>query len=182
MECLSHPDRGRAAQRSGVVVMSSSSSRSRWKTAGCRRRSSRPSPCRRSFTAAPTPTNSRPGHGGRLREHGGRDSPTTAAPITSVSELTPISSFGSDIVNIAAGPGGVFGDDVYAISRGARRQSPTPINRPGVIYRVDPATGQDQRLLRPEHGHQPDRPEHLDHDPRGQLAGHLRRGWSTGTA
>ena len=40
------------------------------------------------------------------------------APITSVSELTPISSFGGDIVTIAAGPGGVFGDDVYAISRG----------------------------------------------------------------
>ena len=43
----------------------------------------------------------------------------TAAPITSVSELTPISSFGGDIVTIAAGPGGVFGNVVYAISRGA---------------------------------------------------------------
>ena len=42
----------------------------------------------------------------------------TMAPITSVSELTPISSFGGDIVTIAAGPGGVFGNVVYAISRG----------------------------------------------------------------
>ena len=34
------------------------------------------------------------------------------APITSVSELTPESSFGGDIVTIAAGPGGVFGNGV----------------------------------------------------------------------
>ena len=34
----------------------------------------------------------------------------TMAPITSVSELTPIASFGNDIVTIAAGPGGVFGN------------------------------------------------------------------------
>jgi len=79
------------------------------------------------------------------------------APFTSVSELTPISSFGGDIVQIQAGPGGVFGNAVYAISRGAgdnglsstsNLNSTTPpptvtsaINRPGVIYRVDPATG-----------------------------------------
>ena len=65
----------------------------------------------------------------------------TAAPITSVAELTSNSSFGGDIVNIEPGPGGVFGSDVYAISRGAGGNS-AAINRPGVIYRVDPATGQ----------------------------------------
>lgn len=81
----------------------------------------------------------------------------SAAPFTSVSELTPISSFGGDIVRIRSGPGGVFGRGVYAISRGAGENGlpagstqnsttlpPTvngAVNRPGVIYRVDPATG-----------------------------------------
>ena len=64
----------------------------------------------------------------------------TPAPITSVAELTPLSSFGGDIVRIKAGPGGVFGKGVYAISRGAGDNTGA-INRPGVIYRVDPATG-----------------------------------------
>src|SRR5262249_52799142 len=64
----------------------------------------------------------------------------SAAPITSVAELTPNTSFGGDIVNITPGPGGVFGSDVYAISRGAGGNTGA-INRPGVIYRVDPATG-----------------------------------------
>ena len=64
------------------------------------------------------------------------------APITSVSELTPISSFGGDIVSIAAGPGGVFGNAIYAISRGAGdNASAGAVNHPGVIYRVNPATG-----------------------------------------
>jgi hypothetical protein len=88
----------------------------------------------------------------------------TAAPFDSVSQLTPASSFGGDIVRIRSGPGGVFGNDVYAISRGggenltnqtdptsaqALDNNTTPptvttpvINRPGVIYRVNPATGQ----------------------------------------
>jgi len=44
---------------------------------------------------------------------------STSAPITSVAELTPLSSFGGDIVRLAAGPGGVFGNGLYAISRGA---------------------------------------------------------------
>ena len=45
-------------------------------------------------------------------------------------------------MTIAAGPGGVFGNDVYAISRGAGRQRRRRcVNHPGVIYRVDPATG-----------------------------------------
>ena len=65
----------------------------------------------------------------------------TAAPATSVSELTPISAFGGDIVRIKAGPGGVFGKGVYAISRGAGDNADGAVNRPGVIYRVDPATG-----------------------------------------
>ncbi|MBV8076098.1 MAG: hypothetical protein JO284_06865, partial [Planctomycetaceae bacterium] len=66
----------------------------------------------------------------------------TEAPATSVSELTPISAFGGDIVRIKAGPGGVFGKGVYAISRGAGDNAAIgAVNRPGVIYRVDPATG-----------------------------------------
>lgn len=65
---------------------------------------------------------------------------TSAAAYTSVSELTPTSSFGGDIVRIKAGPGGDFGKGIYAISRGAGGNTGA-VNRPGVIYRVDPATG-----------------------------------------
>jgi hypothetical protein len=66
----------------------------------------------------------------------------SASPTVSVSLLTPISSFGSDIVTIKAGPGGDFGKGVYAISRGAGDNTAIgAINRPGVIYRVDPVTG-----------------------------------------
>ncbi len=66
----------------------------------------------------------------------------TAVPATTVSELTPISAFGGDIVRIKAGPGGVFGKGVYAISRGAGDNAAIgAVNRPGVIYRVDSATG-----------------------------------------
>lgn len=64
----------------------------------------------------------------------------SAAPYTSVSQLTPINQFGGDIVRIEAGPGGDFGKGVYAVSRGAGSNAGA-INRPGVIYRVDPATG-----------------------------------------
>ncbi len=95
-----------------------------------------------SFTAATTPVNSDLGSV-TVSENTTVGSLDTMAPITSVSELTPISSFGNDIVSIAAGPGGVFGNDVYAISRGAGDNADNgAINRPGVIYRVDPATGQ----------------------------------------
>ena len=52
----------------------------------------------------------------------------------------PDSSFGGDIVRIKAGPGGDFGKAVYAISRGAGGNTGA-VNKPGVIYRVDPATG-----------------------------------------
>ncbi len=72
----------------------------------------------------------------------------SAAPLTSVAQLTSANSFGGDIVRIQAGPGGDFGKGVYAISRGGGDNNTNrsfgivqPINRPGVIYRVDPATG-----------------------------------------
>ena len=93
------------------------------------------------FTAAGTPSNGDLGSV-TIAPSTTSGAVDTMAPITSVSELTPISSFGGDIVTIAAGPGGVFGNDVYAISRGAGDNAPTAVNRPGVIYRVDPATGQ----------------------------------------
>jgi hypothetical protein len=65
----------------------------------------------------------------------------TAAPYTTVSELTTLSSaFGGDIVRIEAGPGGDFGKGIFAISRGAGSNT-AAVNRPGVIYRVDTATG-----------------------------------------
>lgn len=67
---------------------------------------------------------------------------TSAAAYTSVSQLTSSSAFGGDIVRIEAGPGGDFGKGVYAISRGAGDNAALgAVNRPGVIYRVDPATG-----------------------------------------
>jgi hypothetical protein len=77
-------------------------------------------------------------------------SPNSAAGFTSVGLLTSLGAFGGDMVRIEAGPGGDFGKGVYAISRGAGANAdpnfrdsslPVPINRPGVIYRVDPATG-----------------------------------------
>ncbi len=77
-------------------------------------------------------------------------SANSAAGFTSVAELTSVNAFGGDMVQIAAGPGGDFGKGVYAISRGAGDNADAnfraaglnaPINRPGVIYRVDPATG-----------------------------------------
>ncbi len=64
----------------------------------------------------------------------------SAAPMTSVSLLSSSSAFGGDIVRIDAGPGGDFGKGIYAISRGAGSNAGA-INRPGVIYRVDSATG-----------------------------------------
>src|SRR6516162_6389157 len=88
------------------------------------------------FTAAATPTNADLGSVVVSQNTAATTPLDTAAPITSVSMLTPISSFGNDIVTIAAGPGGVFGNDVYAISRGAGdNASIGAVNRPGVIYR-----------------------------------------------
>jgi hypothetical protein len=66
----------------------------------------------------------------------------SSAPYTSVSLFASNSEFGGDIVRIKAGPGGDFGEDLYAISRGAGDNAALgAINRPGVIYRFDPATG-----------------------------------------
>jgi hypothetical protein len=98
------------------------------------------------FTAAATPTN--PFLGTVTIDQ--VDSAFSPAGYTSVSELTSLAAFGGDMVRIEAAPGGDFGKGVYAISRGAGANAddafrdptlPAPINRPGVIYRVDPATG-----------------------------------------
>ena len=96
-------------------------------------------PLTATFTAAATPTNTDLGTV-VVSENTAAAITASPAPITSVAELTPNTSFGGDIVNIEPGPGGVFGSDVYAISRGSGG-NPDAINRPGVIYRVDPATG-----------------------------------------
>ncbi len=96
-------------------------------------------PLTTTFTAPATPTNSDLGTV-TVSENTAAAITGSAAPITSVAELTPNTSFGGDIVNIAPGPGGAFGSDVYAISRGAGGNA-SAINRPGTIYRVDPATG-----------------------------------------
>ena len=64
----------------------------------------------------------------------------SAAGFTSVTKLADSSQFGGDMVRIQAGPGGDFGKGVYAISRGAGSNA-AAVNTPGVIYRVDPATG-----------------------------------------
>lgn len=68
---------------------------------------------------------------------------TSAAAYTSVAQFAPISQFGGNIVRIEAGPGGDFGKGVYAVTRGAGDNAGLPgvVSRPGVIYRVDPATG-----------------------------------------
>ena len=62
-----------------------------------------------------------------------------AAPFTSVTQLTPISAFGGDIVRIRSGPGGDFGNGIYAISRGAgeqgRRSATTNSNTAGLTAR-----------------------------------------------
>ena len=123
----------------------------------------------------------------------------TAAPFTSVSELTPISSFGGDIVRIRSGPGGPFGNDVYAISRGAgensanltaapeRQQQHHPLDRlrrdqpAGRDLPGRPGHGQDQRLLRPEHVDPAARTPQQQGGHRRQLRRRRRPGWSTGT-
>ncbi len=97
------------------------------------------SPLTAVFTAAPTPTNQNLGFVSLQPAVFDATFPSPA-PITSVSQLTDSTSFGGDIVRIEAGPGGDFGKGVYAISRGGGANLDA-INRPGVIYRVDPATG-----------------------------------------
>lgn len=89
-----------------------------------------------SFTAATTPTFSNLG----TVSITATNSTTSAAGFTSVTELTSLNQFGGDIVRIQAGPGGDFGQGLYAISRGAGSNT-SAVNRPGTIYRVDTATG-----------------------------------------
>ena len=99
-------------------------------------------PLSASFTAATTPTNADLGTVSIVSSTTSASTFGTAAPYVSVGELTPISQFGNDIVTIQAGPGGAFGNDIYAVSRGAGdNASIGAINQPGVIYRIDPATG-----------------------------------------
>ena len=88
------------------------------------------------FTAATAPTNT------NLGTVAITTTPlvNSPAPLTSVSEFATNAQFGGDIVKIAAGPGGEFGSGLYAISRGAGANT-SAINKPGVIYRLDPATG-----------------------------------------
>jgi hypothetical protein len=66
---------------------------------------------------------------------------TAPAPLTSVALVTPIAAFGGDNVTIQAGPGGDFGSGVYAITRGHLDANGNLVGTPGVIYRIDPATG-----------------------------------------
>ena len=97
-------------------------------------------PVTATFTAATTPTNADLGTV-TVAQNSTATNISSSAPITSVTELTPLSSFGGDIVRVVAGPGGVFGNGLYAISRGAGGNT-SAVNRPGVIYRIDTATGQ----------------------------------------
>ncbi len=93
------------------------------------------------FTAAPAPVGNN--FLGTINVVAGEALETSAAPFVSVSQLTPISQFGGNSVRIEAGPGGDFGKGIYAITRGINTgsQPVTTEGRPGVIYRVDPATG-----------------------------------------
>src|SRR5271157_2642939 len=97
-------------------------------------------PTTTTFTATTSPTTNADLGEITVAQNTTAPSISTSAPITSVAELTPLSSFGGDIVRLAAGPGGVFGNGLYAISRGAGDNTDA-VNRPGVIYRIDPATG-----------------------------------------
>jgi hypothetical protein len=97
------------------------------------------SPLAATFTAAAAPTNANLGTITINQSTTAANFPS-AAPLTSVTELSPASQFGGDIVRVVAGPGGVFGNGLYAISRGAGENTGA-VNRPGVIYRVDPTTG-----------------------------------------
>jgi len=98
------------------------------------------------FTAATTPTNDFLGRV-TIQDIARTTSPN---PITSVTQFAQSSQFGGDIVRIKAGPGGDFGKGLYAISRGAGENinasnrapgTAAPVNHPGAIYRLDPATG-----------------------------------------
>ena len=139
-------------------------------------------PLQATFTAAPTPTDAFLGTV-TVTTNTATTPILTSAPITSVAELTPLSSFGGDIVRIKAGPGGVFGNGLYAISRGAGSNTGA-VNRPGVIYRVDPATGKSSvffDLNTVMNQLDPNALYDRRHESGGQFAGRIRRGMSTGT-
>ena len=144
MECLSLPDPGHTDPSNGDREMFALRQSPRWKRASSWRLSSRLSRPRRRLSprpprspdrtsdrshspmARPWPCPARPGPRSLCRL-----SPEAAA-ITSVSQLTPNTSFGGDIVRIRSGPGGDFGNSLYAVSRGAGDNAATgAINRPG---------------------------------------------------
>ena len=101
----------------------------------------------------------RPASAGRRGGHAGTRTRVSsrAALLTSVSELTPISSFGGDIVGSSPGRAASSATGLRDHPRRGRRTasrghdvgntSPplrsvsSAVNDPGVIYRVDPATG-----------------------------------------
>ena len=171
MECLNHPDRRRMAQRSGVAVTSRSTPFAAGGALPAGPVRGRSSPLHGDVHAGD------PGHrppntdlGGRRPVTDGHDATTgfpTAAPITSVSQLTPNSSFGGDIVRIQAGPGGGdFGSGVYAISPRARGETTRRRRRDqpaGRDLSRRSGHGQVERLLRPEHGPQPARARRQHH-------------------
>src|SRR5262249_12208665 len=64
----------------------------------------------------------------------------TAPPRTPLSDSAPPSPRHRLLPTSGHRPGRVFGDAVYAISRGAGG-NPAAVDRPGVIYRVNTATG-----------------------------------------
>ena len=153
MECLSHPDRGRVAQRSGIVVTSRSSRRPLEE-----RRLLAPVvalyPLAGTFTAAATPTNATWGRSRSGRHAAGARRP--AAPITSVSELTPISSFGGDIVGSGRARRRLRQRRVRDLPRRGRQRARRG-QPPGRDLPRRPGDRQGERLLRPQHGPQPDR-------------------------
>ena len=78
--------------------------RFRWSNAACWRPSLRSFPCRRP-SRRPRPRPERDLGTITVAQNTTATNISTSAPITSVAELTPLSSFGGDIVNIAAGSG-----------------------------------------------------------------------------
>ena len=96
MECLSHPDRGRAAQRNGVVANVKFDLPVPLERRALMAPVVATYPLTVSFTAstAATPVNSDLGTV-TVSENTTAATIDTMAPITSVSELTPISAFGN---------------------------------------------------------------------------------------
>ena len=177
MECLSHPDRGRRGPAKRRRMRQARTTRSRWKSDACWRRFVPTFPVEATFTAATTPTNADLGTVTVSQNTTGDGDRLTPAPITSVAELTPNTSFGGDIVRIKAGSRRRLRQRALRHlprrRRQHRRDQPARRDLPGRS-----GHGQGQRVLRPEHGHEPARPQRAVHrrqEPRGQLAGRLDR-------